>query len=328
MTTILNGQSFIFNQFFQPSIRFNASYNHDVHFSKKDHLQLGQINLNCIVPIKSQLKLAVDWKELFRLRLKKAAKLKVYQLFWHFRPQVNSILLGYRQPAALPPFQRPIHLTYGLTTGISGVHLLLKVGKKPKLLFYSFNIGLTEDHQSIQQVSIPNMSAIIGLAHLKKLTFYWYYGLFVSYNHDLFIPVPFLGFQAKLNQNIWVNVTLPVQFKFAFKCSKVFKLDLGAGLSNFSTAFGYQHPTQQRLQTAIFSNLRLRTNATANIKLSPQAILYLEAGFHFYQLPAFRRNSPPFLQPELGPSIYGAVSLFFSFKKSLLGATIDGIILF
>lgn len=327
LSTISRGQSFIFNQFFQPSIRINSTYSHDFNFLDKDRLHQGQADINCIIPIKSKLKLKVDWKKLLTLRLKKTAKLKAYQLFWNFRPKLMYLDLAYKDTTALHPFKQKKHFTYGFSTGISGVHLIAKAMRKPKLLFYSINIGLQEDLQSIQTTPIPSVTAMIGFAHIKNFNFYWYYGLFFSYNNGQIIPAPFFGLQAKLSKGIWVNITLPVQIRFSFKASSTLKIDLTAGLSNFSTAFGHR-ANHQTIERYVFGNFRIRSSITANIKLSSHAILYLEAGCYPYQFPSFRWNSPPFPSPTLSPSVYGNISLYYTFKKSLLGSTIDGIILF
>lgn len=327
-STISCGQSFIFSQLFQPSIRVNSFYNHDFNFLEKDQLHIGQADINCILPIKSQLKLKVNWENLLKLRLKKATKLKVYQLFWNFRPKFMYLNLKYRADNIEHPFQESAHFTYGFSTGIAGIHLIAQPMKYPKLFFYSVNIGMMEDAQSIQRTPIPSVTTIIGFAHIRDLTFYWYYGLFFSYNNGEFIPAPFFGLQAKLSSKIWVNITLPIQVKFDFKISKQLKLNLVGGLSNFSTAFGYQSPINNNIQRHVFGNLRIRGGVIANIQLSPQAILYLEVGCYPYQFPNFRWNNPTFPTPELSPSVYGSLSFYYAFKKSLLGSAIDGIVLF
>lgn len=327
-STISQGQSFLFNQFFQPSLRINTVYAHDFNFLNKDRMHVGQADINCIIPIKSQLKLNVKWNKILKLKLKKATKLKVYQIFWNFRPKMLYLDLNYKDPSLENPFQKKAQIAYGFSTGITGIHLITKPFKQPKLLFYSVNIGMMEDVQSVQLTPIPSITAMIGFAHIRNLNFYWYYGLFFSYNNGQVLPAPFFGIQAKLTKAIWVNITLPVQVRFSFKVSKKFKLDLSAGLSSFSTAFGYQNPSSSEWERSIFSNLRVRGALTANLKISPQAKLYLEAGCYVYQLPNFRWGSTSFKTPALSPSVYGSLSLYYSFKKSLLGTTIDGIILF
>lgn len=328
LSTKSQGQSFIFNQFFQSSIRLNTVYTHDFNFLNKDRMHVGQADVNCIIPIKSQLKLNVKWDNILKLKLKKVLKLKVYQLFWNIRPKMLYVDLNYQDPSLENPFKKKGHFAYGFSTGLTGIHLITKPLKQPKLFFYSVNIGMMEDVQSVQLTPIPSITAMIGFAHLRSLNFYWYYGLFFSYNNGQVLPVPFFGIQAKLAKNIWVNITLPVQVRFSFKVSKKFKLDVSAGLSSFSTAFGYQSPTSSQWERSVFNNLRVRGALTANLKLSRQTTLYLEGGCYAYQLPRFRWGKTSFKTPELSPSVYGSLSLYYSFKKSLLGTTIDGIILF
>ncbi len=320
-------QSFIFNQLFRPSIRLNATYSHDFNFENKDRLHLGQSDINCIIPISSKLALDVDWKNLFKLRLRKALKLKVYQIFWNFRPKVVYLDLAYKDANRSNPFGGKPHFTYGFSTGITGIHLLPKRLLKPKFLFYQFNIALMEDEQSVQAKPFPSFTAMIGVAQMKSFNFHWYYGLYFSYNNGLIIPAPFLGFQFKLSPKVWVNITLPVQIKFSFKVSKSLKIDLGAGISGFSTAFGSLNGSRS-IERHVFGMLRVRTGITFNIKLSPQTTLYLEGGAYPYQVPNFRWHQPTFDKPDLSTPIYGGFSLYYSFKKSLLGSTIDGLIMF
>jgi len=330
----MNGQSFILNQLFQPSIRINTLYNHDFNFLHKDQLHVGQASINCIIPIKSQLGLKVKWKKMLELPfkkqpLKRAAKFRAYQIFWNFRPKAMYLNLNYRDSLQNHPFRPEGHFTYGLSTGITGIHLLVKPMKRQfKLLFYSVTVGLMEDQRSIEQFRIPTFTALVGFAHMKSLTFYWYYGLYFSYDNGQFIPAPFFGIQAKLNKRLWLNITLPVQIRFAWKLSSRFKVDLTVGLSGFSTAFSYQNSANTEWKRYVLGDFRVRAGLNFNIKLSPQSTLYLEGGSFVFQLPNFRGDQAPFEAPELSPSIYGGVSLFYAFKKSLLGSAVDGIIAF
>ncbi|MCH2023332.1 MAG: DUF6268 family outer membrane beta-barrel protein [Saprospiraceae bacterium] len=328
ISSFSKSQSFIFNQFFQPSIRFNSQYSHDFNFVDKDQLDIGQFNINCIIPIKSKLKLKVDWKKILNLQFKKATKLKVYQIFWNFRPKFMYLDFRYKNTTNSNPFYNRPHFSYGFSTGITGIHLLTKPLKKPKFLFYTITLGMMEDYQSLQRSPLPSFRAYVGFAHMKSINFYWYYGIYFSYDNDQIIPAAFLGFQAKLYNKLWLNITLPVQIKLSWKASKKLKIDLGASLSGFSTAFGYKENTSTEIYRYVIGGFRIKTGLNFNFKLSPQFKLYFEIGVFPYQLTNFRWDTPPFNKPELGPSTYGGLSLFYSFKKSLLGSTIDGIIMF
>ena len=135
-STISQGQSFIFNQFFQPSLRINTVYSHDFNFLDKDQLHVGQADINCIIPIKSQLKLKVKWDNLLKLKLKKVTKLKVYQLFWNFRPKMLYLNLKYKDMNLENPFQDGVQLAYGFSTGITGIHLIAKTIKNNLNYFF------------------------------------------------------------------------------------------------------------------------------------------------------------------------------------------------
>lgn len=321
----LFSQGFIFNQLFQPSVRLNAFHGTEV-IQGSDYLSTTDINMNCIIPISSRIKLDIDWKKVFTLKFKKSAKIKLHQVFWNFRPRINLLSLQYQMPSIDHPFSGKLKATYGLSTGVTGVHLISKKIFKPKLLFYQFNIGLQEDELSIQTTPIPTISLLAGIAHIKSPNFFWYYGVYFNYNNGLILPAPFFGLQAKLLPNCWLSIVLPVQIRMAFKLSKRFKLDVGASISGFSTAFGYQQSNM--IERYAIGGTRLKTGFNLNIKLSNQLKLYIESGVIPLQFTNFRLGEPPFAKPNTQLSAYGGFALFYSFKKSLLGSTIDSIILF
>lgn len=334
----LPAQSFIFDQLFRPSIRLNTAYSHDIGLQPhKDQLHIGQVDVNCIIPIASKLQLKIDWDKMLQLRLKKVAKLRLYQIFWNFRPKVVYTQLRYQDSSSLRPFLEQPHLSYGISTGITGVHLLPNVLKKPKFLFYQFNVGILESRASLQAsttVFRPDITGLVGVAHVQNLGFYWYCGLYLSYSNGQFLPVPFFGMQAKLSKRIWVNVTLPVQVRFAFQLSRKVKLDVGVSLAGFGTPFGTPlgtivgNTSISSWQRYSLIGIRVKTGMVWNIKLSSQTTIYLEAGAYPYQIGSFRGSPAVFEKPNLGVPIYGGFSLYYAFRKSLLGSVIDGIIMF
>ena len=318
-------QGFIFNQLFQPSVRLNSSYQHDFGWTGSHQLQYGNINVNCILPIKSKLALDVDWKKVFSLKFKKAARIKCYQIFLNFRPGIQYLNLE-SYPHSLHPFGGKPRYTYGAALGLTGVHLFLKKIKKPRILFYNLNVSIYEDQYSIKNSFVPAFKCIVGMAHIKSFKFFWYYGLFFSYDNAQIIPAPFFGIQAKLSKNIWFNMTLPVQIKFLFKLSKKVKFDIGASISGFSSPFGYQ--AANTIERYVIGGFRFRTGFNLNFKLNSRTTLYLESGFIPYQQINFRWNAPPFEPINGGMPLYFGISLYNTFRQSLLGKTIDGIIIF
>jgi hypothetical protein len=332
------GQAFIFNQFFQPSVRLNTEYTPDMGTrllgSSSDALSYGRANFNLILPIKSKLGVKVDWLEALKaarnirsFKLKdvgKIARIKMYQIFWNVRPQV--FFLQYSpsdsaQSAYFPQKQQ----AFGLSTGITGIHTL----RRFRLLFYSFNAGFVEDKTSVRQMQ-PNMTAVIGIAHINRVIYYWYYGAYLNYSNGRFIPAPFFGIEANLAKKLWLNITLPVQMRLGWQLSKMTKLDLVLGLNGYSSGFTFDQPINGGTdpQRGFYSGFQFRISATYNVKLGKQTKLFFEAGV----IPARRfnilRSADNLYTPQLNPTVYGGFSIFYSFKKSLLGSVIDGLISF
>ncbi|MCP4443032.1 MAG: hypothetical protein GY810_29350 [Aureispira sp.] len=320
-----NGQAFIFNQLFRPSLRMNTEYVHDFN-NNKDQLHTGRANINLIVPIKSKLDLKVKWGNILKIRkwkdVKKVAKIKAYQIFWNFRPQF-SYLNFQPKDAGDYPFAKHPQLNYGFSTGITGIHLLPKM----KLLFYTINVGMNEDLQSIRKPH-PSGNLLLGIAHANRLIFYWYYGLYVSYSNGRVLPAPFIGIQANIAKRLWLNITLPVQLRLSWKASKKVKLDFVTGISGFSGGFGLEDLSKNVVRYD-FSAFQVRSGLMFTAKLGKQASLYLEAGMVPYRQVNWNSKNKIFEKPELGYlNTYGALSLFFTFHKSLLSSTIDQIVIF
>lgn len=320
-----NSQAFIFNQLFRPSLRINTEYVHDFN-NNKDQLNTGRANINLIVPIKSKLDLKVKWGNILKIKkwkdLKKVAKIKAYQIFWNFRPQFTYLNFQPKESGNYPFAQRP-QLNYGFSTGITGVHLL----RKMKLLFYTINIGMNEDLSSIRKLH-PSGNLLLGIAHANKLVFYWYYGIYLSYNNGRVLPAPFFGIQANIAKRLTLNVTLPVQFQLSWKVSKKVKLNFITGISGFSGGFGLEDLSKKVVRYD-FSAFQLRSGLVMTAKLGKQTQLYLEAGMVPYRQVSWNSKHNIFEKPNLGYlNTYGAVSLFFAFQKSLLSSTIDQIIAF
>jgi hypothetical protein len=340
----LHGQAFIFNQFFQPSIRLNVEVNPDGVISKNPAQQLAynRANLNLILPIKSKLGVKVDvieaidkLRNLRKLRLKDVgdvARVKMYQIFWNIRPQ--TALINYQTTADTSVGanleQTGNRQLFGLSTGITGLHLI----KRMRILFYSANVGFLEDKNTLRRLQ-PNFTGLIGAAHLNRVVFVWYYGAYISYNNGRFIPAPFFGIEANLMEKLWLNITLPVQMRLGWSFSKKTKLDFVMGLAGYGGGFGYQNPNSTDWQRGVFTTLQARTSLVFNWKLNRQTKMYLEFG----ALP-FRQLSvrmpyplPTGVTAQKGSAnqsmtVYGGFSLFYAFQKSLLSSVVDGLISF
>lgn len=126
----------------------------------------------------------------------------------------------------------------------------------------------------------PNMTAVIGIAHINRVIYYWYYGAYLNYNNGRFIPAPFFGIEANLAKKLWLNITLPVQMRLGWQLSKMTKLDLVLGLNGYSSGFTFDQPINGGTspQRGFYSGFQFRISATYNIKLGKQTKLFFEAG--------------------------------------------------
>ena len=326
----LCGQSFILNQFFQPSLTTNAEYSFD-NSTNNDSWSIGRLNCNLIIPVKSKLGLDMNWNKIFSIRslkdVKNIGQIKAYQIFWTFKPQVT--ILNYRPLAPkTSPFSNSNSMAYGVQTGITGLHLL----KKLRILFYSINVGANEDLKTLKGIK-PYGNGIVGVVNFNKLTYFWYYGVAVSASEGQRWPVigvPFIGVDLKLAKKFWWNITLPVQTRFEWKPSKRLKVDAVAGFASNSWGFGNRN-NLGAFERHYVSGWQFRSGLAINIKTKRNTKFYIEGGYMPFR--AFRfdlgRDNRPFQNPEnLQPAPYLAFSIYYGFRKSLLGSTVENFLNF
>ena len=100
----------------------------------------------------------------------------------------------------------------------------------------------------------PNMTAVIGIAHINRVIYYWYYGAYLNYSNGRFIPAPFFGIEANLAKKLWLNITLPVQMRLGWQLSKMTKLDLVLGSMVTAAALLSTNPsTAAPTRNAVFT---------------------------------------------------------------------------
>lgn len=340
-TASLSAQSLIFNQLFQPSVRVSGEYSWPNSQANSPY-SMGHVQVDAIVPIKSKLGLEVNWKELFsvetysklrkfRLRdikeLKNLGRVKLYQLFWTFRPQIQ--LLRWDGQFGSSPLGADNRLSYGFQTGITGIHLRSKL----RFLFYSFNVQLMEDHRSIGKLE-PGVQFLVGMAKpkLKPSPLVWFYGLYFSYMNNQFLPVPFAGVEVNFFRKAWLNITLPVQVRLGWQVESDVRIDLLMSLNNRAGAFGMEQldslgrPANIR---SYYNFNRLRTGLSLTWRLNKLSKLSVEGGIYpWLQMHSGLRNGGEQRVNYSGFMPYVGFSYFRSFKRSLLGSSIDELIRF
>jgi len=326
----LFAQSFILNQFFQPSLSVSGEYTIDRSLTQ-DRWEMARMSANLIVPVKSKLGLEIDWTKLFSIKsltdVKNMAKVKAHQIFWTLRPQVTA--LQYRALAPkITPFSDSISLSYGVQTGVTGLHLLSKM----RILFYSINVGAQEEIRSMNKLR-PYGTAIVGVVNFNRLMYYWYYGVAISASNGQrwpVMPIPFFGVDLNLSKKLWWNITLPLQTRFEWKPSRFVKIDAIAGFGTYGWGFavGNQIGGYDRHYV---SGVQFKTGGALNLKTKRGTKFYFEAGYMPFRSFGFDigRSVRPFANPTaLQASPYFAFSIYYGFKKSLLGTTVENFLNF
>ena len=332
LSAMLHAQSFIFNQLFQPSMRINSEYapQATLPFGEgTDKISYAKMDMNFIIPIKSKLGLKVDWQEALKaawnfrsLKLKdigKVARVKMYQIFWTARPQVYHLQYASPDTSLAQKLGNP-QTIYGLNTGFSGVHTLRGL----RLLFYSANIGFMESQTSIRKMH-PSFTGLIGVVHLNRLFYYWYYGAYLNYNNGRVIPAPFFGIEANLARKLWLSITLPVQMRLGWQLNKSSKIDFNISLQ--STANGYS-PLDLLVDRNFFTDWQLRVSAIYTLRLGKQTKLFLEGGMIPWRKFTLGKGVVNYHKLDAKPAPYVGLSLYFSFRKSLLGDVVDNLLKF
>lgn len=335
-----NAQSFIFNQLFQPSVRINTEFSPNYAlpiYDRADKVSYAKADMNFIIPIKSKIGLEVDWKEALKMAWKigirsfklkdikdigKVAHVKMYQIFWTARPQIYHFQYASANDtsAVLQNFASP-QTAYGLSTGIAGVHTL----RRFRLLFYSANIAFMESNQSIKHIH-PSFTGLIGVVHLNRLFYYWYYGAYLNYNNGRIIPAPFFGIEANLANKLWLSLTLPVQMRLGWQFAKSHKIDFNISLQSFNNGYS---PLDLLVERNFYTDWQLRVSAIYTVRLGKQTKLFLEGGvIPWRKMTLGKGNTNYYKFDAKGASPYVGLSLFYSFKKSLLGSMVDGLLKF
>ena len=307
---LVHAQAFLFDQLFQPSLRINTLYHNNLRKTTGENLHFSQTDFNLVVPIKSKLALDINLKKIFNRR-EKLARLKAYQLFWNIRPSIYHV----KHKALDAPV-----VSYGLSTGLTGVHLILRKITKPKILFNTLNFSYQESVQNLRLQKWPSVQAVTAIAVPKSLNTFWFYGLYLSASPSGVLPAPILGYQTKLARRQWLQVLLPVQISYSLKVHKKLKFDLVSGLGGNSINYG---------DSAYRNNLSVlhwRNSFVANIKVNSNVLLSLEGAWAPIQQNTIQHKGGE--NTFLRSSSYLAARLFCTFKKSLLGSSVDGIIIF
>lgn len=288
-----------------------------------DHLSTFKTRVGASIPIKSKLGVEMNWEKLLEVRklkdLLKVPRIKAYQIFWNIN--ARSIMYDFRR-AATNPYQingGKSLWTYGLSTGVTGMHLLPKF----HVLFYTGNLSFSESAGSIARLS-PGFNAAVGVAKIKNPFTYYYGGIFMSYENGQFLPIPFLGIESRLGEKFWFNITLPLQIRFGMKMRDKSKLEVLASMGGNGSGFVFSNNNYK----SFFRYSHMKTGMMWNKPLNKRTRLYLEGGITL--LRSARLDDVQDLgagqNPKLGFAPYVAGTVYHSFGKSFFGQNIGDIL--
>jgi hypothetical protein len=201
-----------------------------------------------------------------------------------------------------------------------------------RILFYTVNVGAQEEIRSMNKLR-PYGTAIVGVVNFNRVLYYWYYGVAVSASDGQrwpVIPVPFFGVDLNLSKKLWWNITLPLQTRFEWKPSRFVKIDAVAGLGSYGWGFGAANQVGGYDRHYV-SGIQFKTGAALNLKTKRGTKFYFEGGYMPFRSFGFDigRSARPFANPvALAASPYFAFSMYYGFKKSLLGTSVENFLNF
>lgn len=236
----LQAQSFSvldFTQIFVPKISATAEFQTPRPLKQNDtisyHTLAGGIQAQIPVAGKIGLDLNLDklknwkniksWKDFKNIGNALPVDISAYQVFWTIAGNIRQQNFA---------FDTTKYTGYGFSTGVSGIHLQ----KKFKLLFYSANIGFSEDKNTLANFQ-PIFNGYVGQARVSKYGFIYYYGAYLNYTDKRLIPVPFVGIYTGIPPLFSLQVTLPFQARFIYQKNKKLRAAAEVSLGAFQTGF-------------------------------------------------------------------------------------------
>lgn len=184
---------------------------------------------------------------------------------------------------------------------------------------YAANIYFEESNTSLNQSFTPNFRAYTAYINIRNLKMVHFYGATLVVNQGRIVPLPLIGFRAKLNSKIKAEFIVPVHFKFNYSLSRKIDFDLAAYFSGIN-AVSREGSALQNDDNTI--NLReLKTYFAANARFGKHFKLKMELGYAFLRRLHGINND---YKQNIASAPYVSFSLNYNFGHSVFGSFING----
>ncbi len=295
----LQAQSFGMSRFFRTGMRLTSYYLPEMNLNDSTTFGIHTMNCAFVIPVGGNLNL--NLREL---------NVKFQQTFL-----TTNFGMRFIQTNLIDNQQ-----LYNAALGITHVRASLKNG----FWFYSANLGMIEDKNYLHKVHPYFLGAFakIKVQGLRKHTIF---GVALTYNSGVFLPVPILGINRKLAKKWDINVLLPVEIALIYHPSKRLDINTKLYFSTFDARTGNFMPRFNLSdQIATMTYREIRAGVRADYKISGKYRLFLEAGTVGFRNLQFAQNQELSIEYTPNFSPYAQLSFHLDFGKSPIGSQLFG----
>jgi len=297
----IKGQSFEMDQIQQiwrPKIKADFSFFPPLTNSKNEtNYSSTSQSFLFTIPVKTNLGAEVNLNlSSFNLKdiLKNSISVKASQILASCKISSRQVMWG----------SENINL-YNVYGGIFG----LKLNKKFRIIFYSINVGYSEQDKSLDQLKL-RANGVIGRFKLLGLKKNYYYGISAIWSDGLFLPVPFFGGNIPINDKINFSATLPAQAFLTYNINNRNSFSGGVTLDGYRTGVKIfqDRINLNYMNLNLFLNYRMKVNQSFGFRIQGGYVA-------FHQISQFENNVN--YSKALTPGFYAEAGFYTLFGKSL-----------
>jgi hypothetical protein len=148
------------------------------------------------------------------------------------RIRASQVMLNLRYSPREMRIGDELHTLHAASVGALGISLT----KRYRILFWGLNANVSEALSTLDR-AVPRSNGIIGRMHVKGSRRQVFYGLAVSVNDGLILPLPFVGGRAPLGDRWSFHYMLPVQLAAGYKVSQRTRLMAGVRADGYRSGF-------------------------------------------------------------------------------------------